>query len=133
MSDDMPTGAQRSAATNGSADRSVTADAYATPNFLVAAIGASAGGLEAFTRLVRAMPADAPLALVLVQHLARDQQSLLPEILARRTALSVVEARDELLIEPGHAYVIPSGGHMTVVDGHLRVRPRPPGPSGVQI
>jgi two-component system CheB/CheR fusion protein len=133
MSDDMPTGAQQPAATNGSADKSATADVYATPNFLVAAIGASAGGLEAFTRLVRDIPADAPLALVLVQHLARDQQSLLPEILGRRTALSVVEARDELRIEPGHAYVIPAGGHMTVVDGHLRVRPRPPGPSGVQI
>ena len=132
MSDEMPTGAQQPAATNGSAEQSVV-DPYSTPPFLVAAVGASAGGLEAFTRLVAVMPADAPLALVLVQHLARNQHSLLPEILARRTALSVVEARDELLIEPGHAYVIPSGGHMTVTDGHLRVRPRPPGPSGVQI
>jgi two-component system CheB/CheR fusion protein len=104
-----------------------------TPRFLVAAIGASAGGLEAFTRLLRDMPADAPLALVIAQHLARDQHSLLPEILARRTALSVLEARDELLIAPAHVYVIPAGGHMTVADGHLRVRPRPPGPSGIEI
>jgi len=104
-----------------------------TPPFLVAAIGASAGGLEAFTRLLRDMPADAPLSLVIVQHLAREQHSLLPEILARRTALTVVEARDELPIAPAHVYVIPAGGHMTVADGHLRVRPRPPGPSGIEV
>src|SRR5437588_4121474 len=122
MSDEMPTGAQQSAATNGSPEQSAVVDPYATPPFLVAAVGASAGGIEAFRRLVAGMPRDAPLAWVLVQHLARNQQSLLSEILARRTALSVVEARDELLIEPGHAYVIPSGGHMTVTDGHLRVR-----------
>src|SRR5882724_7731504 len=133
MSDDAPTGAQRPITTNGSADQTAPAERSAGPSFLVAAVGASAGGLEAFTRLLRAIPADAPLALVLVQHLARDQHSLLPEILARRTALSVVEARDELLIEPGHAYVIPAGGNMTIVNGHLRVRPRPPGPSGIQV
>jgi two-component system CheB/CheR fusion protein len=110
-----------------------TAPPKSTPGFLVAAIGASAGGLEAFTRLLRDMPANAPLALVIVQHLAREQHSLLPEILARRTALAVVEARDELPIAPAHVYVIPAGGHMTVADGHLRVRPRPPGPSGIAV
>ncbi len=108
-------------------------NAYDTPPFLVAAVGASAGGLDAFTRLLEAMPARAPLALVLVQHLARDQHSLLSEILGKRTALSVVEARDEMRILVGHAYVIPAGKHMTVIDGHLRIRPRPEGSSGVQV
>ncbi len=108
-------------------------DPHATPPFLVAAVGASAGGLDAFTRLVRDMPANAPLALVLVQHLARDQQSLLPEILARRTAMTVVEARDEMPLESGHVYIIPAAAHMTVTDGHLLIRPRPAGASGVQV
>jgi two-component system CheB/CheR fusion protein len=115
------------------ADGSNGSDPHATPPFLVAAVGASAGGLDAFTRLVRDMPANAPLALVLVQHLARDQQSLLPEILGRRTAMTVVEARDEMPIEVGHVYIIPAAAHMTVTDGHLLIRPRPPGASGIQV
>jgi chemotaxis response regulator CheB len=61
---------------------------YVTPPFLVAAVGASAGGLEAFSSLLRDMPGDAPLAVVLVQHLSRTSESLLAEILAARTALS---------------------------------------------
>ncbi|MEO7037143.1 MAG: chemotaxis protein CheB [Polyangiaceae bacterium] len=97
------------------------AEALVTPPFLVAAVGASAGGLEAFSRLVGTLPASAPLALVLVQHLARDQESLLPELLARRTQLTVVEASDNLPIEIGHAYIIPPAAHITVTDGHLRV------------
>ncbi len=128
VTDSGPNGA--TAASNGS---NGSPNAYDTPPFLVAAVGASAGGLDAFSRLLQVMPERAPLALVLVQHLARDQQSLLTEILAKRTALSVVEATDEMRIQSGHAYVIPAGKHMTVIDGHLRVRPRPEGSSGVQV
>jgi len=115
------------------ADESSPKSLYRTPPFLVAAVGASAGGLDAFSRLLRRLPADAPLALVLAQHLARDQQSMLPEILARRTELKVNEARDQMRLEVGHVYIIPSGAHMTVEDGHLRIKPRPVGSSGVQI
>jgi two-component system CheB/CheR fusion protein len=93
------------------------------PPFLVAAVGASAGGLEALSSLLRAIPGDAPLALVLVQHLARDQPSILPGLLANTTKLQVVLARDEQQIEARHVYVIPPDARMTVSDGHLRVRP----------
>jgi two-component system CheB/CheR fusion protein len=106
---------------------------YVTPPFLVAAVGASAGGLEAFSHLLRVMPRDAPLALVVVQHMSRTQPSLLPEILSRRTALRVLLATDEVKVESGCAYVIPPGTHMTVIDGHLRVRPRPEGRASVQV
>ena len=92
------------------------------PPFLVAAVGASAGGLEAFSLLLAAIPGDAPLALVLVQHLARDQRSILPELLANKTKLTVILAQDEQKIEPKHVYVIPPDARMTVADGHLRVR-----------
>jgi two-component system CheB/CheR fusion protein len=104
------------------------ASASAAPPFLVAGVGASAGGLEAFSLILRPIPADAPLALVLVQHLARDHQSLLAELLATKTALVVAEARDNQLIQPGHVYVIPPDAHMTVIDGHLRLQTRPRGP-----
>src|SRR5436190_2159011 len=103
------------------------ASASAAPPFLVAGVGASAGGLEAFSLILRPIPADAPLALVLVQHLARDHQSLLAELLATKTALAVTEAHDNQLIQPGHVYVIPPDAHMTVIDGHLRLQTRPRG------
>jgi two-component system, chemotaxis family, CheB/CheR fusion protein len=106
---------------------------YVTPPFLVVAVGASAGGLEAFSLLLGAMPSDAPLAVVLVQHLSRTHESQLPEILARRTALSVLTATDGVRVESGHVYVISPDTHMTVIDGHLRVRPRPKGYFSVQI
>jgi two-component system CheB/CheR fusion protein len=110
-----------------------TADDYQTPPFLVAAVGASAGGLEAFSTLVHGIPADAPLALMLVQHMARDQHSLLPEILGKRSALTVIEGRADMPIEPGHVYIISAGTHMTAIDGRLRVLPRPPGSGTSQI
>ena len=95
----------------------------AAPPFLVAAVGASAGGLEAFTALLRAIPGEVPLALILVQHLAHDQPSILPELLGKVTALEVLPARDGCAIQPRHVYVIPPDARMTVTDGHLRVRP----------
>lgn len=106
---------------------------YVTPPFLVAAVGCSAGGLDALSRMLAAMPADAPLAVVLVQHMSRTQRSLLPEILAKRTALLVTQAQDGVRVEMGHAYVIPPDKHMTVIDGHLKIRPRPEGPWSLQV
>jgi two-component system, chemotaxis family, CheB/CheR fusion protein len=107
--------------------------AYVSPPFLVAAVGASAGGLLAFSGLLGAIPRDARLAVVLVQHMSRSAPSLLPEILATRTELEVVLATDEVEIEQGHVYVIAPDTHMTVIDGHLRVRPRPEGYGSVQV
>ena len=103
-----------------------SSDQSSAPPFLVAAIGASAGGLEAFSSLLRAIPAEAPLALILVQHLARDQRSILPELLGHVTKLDVLTARDHHKLEPGYVYVIPPDARMTVSDGHLRVRPTGP-------
>jgi two-component system CheB/CheR fusion protein len=96
------------------------------PPFLVAGVGASAGGLEAFTRMLAPIPEGAPLAVVLVQHLSRTHQSLLPTLLAAKTALRVCDGEDGLRIEAGSVYVIRPDTRMTVVDGHLRVVPRPP-------
>jgi two-component system CheB/CheR fusion protein len=122
--------------TSKSADPLPSADApeaFVTPPFLVAAVGASAGGLEAFSKLLGPIPGDAPLAVVLVQHMSRTVPSMLPEILASRTALTVVLASDEIKVEQGHVYVIAPDTHMTVIDGHLRVRPRPEGHRSLQV
>lgn len=106
---------------------------YVTPPFLVAAVGASAGGLEAFSSLLGEIPREAPLAVVLVQHMGRTHRSLLPEILAGRTTMHVSQATDGARVEAGHVYVIPPDKHMTVIDGHLRLRPRPGGPWSLQV
>ena len=102
----------------------------AAPPFLVAAVGASAGGLEAFTALLRAIPGDAELALLLVQHLASDEVSHLPELLGRQSALGVATAQDRMPIEPRHVYVIPPSAMMTVRDGQIHLQPRVTGSRG---
>ena len=91
------------------------------PSPPIVGIGASAGGLEAFTRLVSNLRDDTGLAYVLVQHLDPDHKSLLPEILDRAAPVPVVAAADGMAIEANHVYVIPPGAAMTVTDGHLHV------------
>jgi two-component system CheB/CheR fusion protein len=93
----------------------------------IVGIGASAGGLDAFTRLLHSLPAETGLAYVFVQHLARDYESLLPELLGRATTISVIQARDRMRIEADHAYVIPPDSTMSLADGHLRLVRRPKG------
>ena len=95
------------------------------PPFLVAGVGASAGGLQAFTRMLAPIAGETPLAVVLVQHMSRTHTSMLAELLAAKTALNVVEATDGQRIEPGSVYVIRPDTRMTVIDGSLCVSQRP--------
>jgi two-component system CheB/CheR fusion protein len=90
----------------------------------VIAVGASAGGLDALTQLLGRLSADTGLAYVLVQHLDPAHESILAELLARTTSLPVVQATDGLRIQADHAYVIPPGVQMTLVDGYLKLAPR---------
>jgi two-component system CheB/CheR fusion protein len=62
--------------------------------FPIVGIGASAGGLDAFTQLLRHLPNDTGMAFVLIQHLAPDHTSMLSEILTRTTSMSVNEVQD---------------------------------------
>ena len=95
-----------------------------TSSVPVVAIGASAGGLEAFTQLLGRLPVNGGLAYVLVQHLDPVHDSILAELLARATAIPVLQATDGQRIEADHVYVIPPGTEMTLVDGHLKLAPR---------
>ena len=92
--------------------------------FPVVGIGASAGGLEAFSQLVSRLSADTGMAFVLVQHLAPKQKSLLGEIIARITPMPVQEATNGLVVEPNHVYVIPPNAILTIASGCLQLRPR---------
>ena len=93
--------------------------------FPVAAIGASAGGLEAFRTLLAALPDKTGMALILVQHLDPNHTSMMVELLSQHTAMRVLEARDDMRLEPDHVYIIPPGRYLAVRSGALRLsRPR---------
>jgi two-component system, chemotaxis family, CheB/CheR fusion protein len=92
--------------------------------FTVVGIGASAGGLEAVSELLSSLPVDSGLAFILVQHLDPHHDSMLVEILAKRTAIPIRQATEGLPIEPNHLYVIPPNASMRIAEGRLKLRPR---------
>src|SRR5689334_2731710 len=85
--------------------------------FPIVGIGASAGGLEAFSQLLKALPTDTGMAFVLVQHLDPRHESQLPDVLSRTTAMPVITVTNHLRAEPDHVYVIPSNADMTIGSG----------------
>ena len=92
----------------------------------VVGIGASAGGLEAFKLLLAHLPANTGLAFVFVQHLDPKRHSNLSEILARVSAIPVLQATDGMQIEQNHLYVIPPDAGLEIAGGLLRMTPRAP-------
>src|SRR5262249_3357844 len=101
-------------------------DGAASPNhdFLVAAIGASAGGIEAFTELIKNLPDDTGMAFVFIQHLDPKHHSILTELLSKQTSLPVEEVSDGLKVQPNHVYVIPPNATMSIRDHVLSLGPR---------
>ncbi|HEV3298717.1 MAG TPA: chemotaxis protein CheB [Planctomycetaceae bacterium] len=102
------------------------------PGYAVVGIGASAGGLDAFKRFFSAMPAEPGMAFVLIQHLDPTHQSLTSELLARHTQMPVVEATDDLHIEPDHVYVIPPNHYLALSGEKLRLS-EPPERRGMRV
>ena len=99
---------------------------HRSPNhFPVVGVGASAGGLEAFKRLLKAIPESSGMAFIFVQHLEPNHESMLPEILQKNTPIPVEEITDNVHVEPNHIYIIPSNKLLTADDGRLRLKPRP--------
>ena len=93
-------------------------------SFPVVGIGASAGGLEALSDLLRHLPEKTGMAFVAVQHLDPTHGSLLHEILSRTTKIPVTEVTDGARVEPDHLYVIPANTNMIIKDGVLRLGAR---------
>ena len=91
----------------------------------VVAVGASAGGLEAFSQVLDQLDANPGVAFVFVQHLSPQHTSALPELLSQRTTLKVVQASNGMDIEPNHVYVMPPNAQMEVFQGALHLLPRP--------
>jgi len=100
------------------------------PNrFPIVGIGASAGGLEASLALLAAVPSKTGMGFVLVQHLEPTYESHLSEILARSTAMPVVQAGQNTPVEKDHLYVIPPNAMLTINDGVLHLSPRADSPN----
>ena len=89
--------------------------------FLVVALGASAGGLEALNRFFDALPAETGMAYVLIQHLDPTHKSMMVDLLAGHTSMTALEAANDMPVEPNHVYVIPPGAYLAVQGGVFRV------------
>jgi chemotaxis response regulator CheB len=91
-------------------------------DFPVVCVGGSAGGLDAYTRLLRHLPADMGVAIVIVNHL-RTAATQLDEILPRYTEMPVELITERLLIEPNHVFIIPAQRDLHVFGGEFRLKP----------
>jgi two-component system CheB/CheR fusion protein len=96
-------------------------------SFPIVCIGASAGGLDAFSKLLESLPASTGMGFVIIQHLDPSHPSALPPILAKRSPIPVVEARERMKVQRDHAYVIPPDASMIISGGALRLAARAPG------
>ncbi|HET9886005.1 MAG TPA: chemotaxis protein CheB [bacterium] len=95
-----------------------------TISFPIVGVGASAGGLEAFKALVRALPVDTGTAIVFVPHLDPTHASMLTEILARETRIPVQQVEHKMPVQPNTIYVIPPGRDMEISNGILELSAR---------
>jgi chemotaxis response regulator CheB len=91
-------------------------------DFPVVCVGGSAGGLDAYIRLLRHLPADMGVAVVIVNHL-RTVATMLHEILPQYTEMPVELITEKLIIEPNHVFIIPAQRDLHVLRGKFRLKP----------
>ena len=91
-------------------------------NFPIVCVGGSAGGLDAYTRLLQNLPADMGVAIVIVNHL-RTVSTLLHEILPRYTKMPVELITERLDIQPDHVFIIPENRDLHILDDEFRLKP----------
>jgi chemotaxis response regulator CheB len=90
--------------------------------FPIVCVGGSAGGLDAYTRLLKHLPPDMGVAIVIVNHL-RTVATHLHEILPSCTSMPVELITERLLIEPNHVFIIPEKRDLHVLDEEFRLKP----------
>src|SRR6266699_1930781 len=103
------------------APTSTPAAAYFGSSFPVVGIGASAGGLEATTQLLKNLPGAPGLAFVLVQYLDPTHENAVTAVLSRATSMPVSKARNNLRLEPNQVYVVPPNRIIDLAEGRLKV------------
>jgi len=108
-----------------------TSDAK-TLAFPVVGLGASAGGLQAFSDFFDAMPDECGMAFVLIHHVDPNHESLMAGLLAKHTKMPVALADDGTRIAPNHVYVIPPNRFLAIENGKLRLS-EPKAPRGLRL
>jgi len=91
-------------------------------NFPIVCVGGSAGGLDAYIRLLKNLPADMGVAIVIVNHL-RQVATMLHEILPQYTSMPVELITEKLDIKPNHVFIIPEKRDLHVVNDEFRLKP----------
>ncbi|HEY6625546.1 MAG TPA: chemotaxis protein CheB [Ignavibacteriaceae bacterium] len=91
-------------------------------NFPIVCVGGSAGGLDAYIRLLKHLPGDMGVAIVIVNHL-RTVATHLHEILPQHTKMPVELISERLLIEPNHVFIIPEQRDLHVLDEEFHLKP----------
>lgn len=89
--------------------------------FPVVGMVASAGGLDAFKKFFQAMPPNSGMAFVLIPHLDPRRESLMPELVAKQTAMPVEEVAKGTRVQPNHVYVLPPNAYLAIRDSELRL------------
>lgn len=84
-------------------------------------IGASAGGLEACRKFLDALPPDTGMALILVQHLDPTHESMMVELLASHTSMTVRQAANGMQLARDHLFIIPPGTYLSLGNGTLKL------------
>jgi two-component system, chemotaxis family, CheB/CheR fusion protein len=118
-------------AVNRAADPVVEPQLSVSPSeqasFPIVGVGASAGALEAYTQLLKALPANPGMAFVLIPHLDPTHESALTGLLSHATKMPVVQVSDGMAVRPNHVYVLPPNCEITITEGLLRLKRRETG------
>ena len=103
----------------GSAPAGLNEHETASLPFMIVGVGASAGGFEAFRELLEALPDRPGIAMIFVQHLDPEHESMLETLLARFTSMKVHQVQESVRVEPDHVYVAPPNANVVIMDGIL--------------
>jgi two-component system, chemotaxis family, CheB/CheR fusion protein len=101
----------------------VSGNSSRSSDLFIVGVGASAGGVAALEHLFRTMPPDIGAAFVVVTHIGSHRETLLTEILARHTAMPVVNASHGQRVKANHVYVLPSDAVLTISKQQLNLLP----------
>lgn len=101
-----------------------TANTKPSPDeFLIAGLGASAGGIQAFQEFFQHVPLESGIAYVVILHLSPDHDSRLAQVLQTVTKMPVLQVTEKTRVAPNHVYVVPPNQHLTMQDGSIIVSP----------
>jgi chemotaxis response regulator CheB len=110
---------------NNCSSPKVSRSAKERDSFPIVGIGASAGGFESISNLLKNLQPDTGLAFVIIQHLGPASHSALANLLVKTTPMPVLEIRDRISIEPNHVYVLTPNYDVILEDRMLRLVRRP--------